>query len=69
MRCAFFLANLATNITQEIILNMFFEILNIKTPEWCQTFIAERRLTNQSMFIRSGDHVNDKDQEDIPQRL
>ncbi|KIK69496.1 hypothetical protein GYMLUDRAFT_33864 [Collybiopsis luxurians FD-317 M1] len=31
--------------TREIILNMFFEILNIKTPEWYSTFIAGRRLT------------------------
>ncbi|KAF9077790.1 Rapamycin-insensitive companion of mTOR, N-term-domain-containing protein [Rhodocollybia butyracea] len=31
--------------TREIILNMFFEIFNIKTPEWYQTFIAGKRLT------------------------
>lgn len=51
VRCMFFPGNSAIHITQEIILNMFFEILNIKTPEWYQTFIAGRRLTSQFMFI------------------
>ncbi|KAF5385668.1 hypothetical protein D9757_005476 [Collybiopsis confluens] len=32
--------------TREIILIMFFEIFNIKTPEWYSTFIAGRRLTS-----------------------
>lgn len=27
---------------------MFFDLLNIKTPEWFQTFIDGRRLTSQS---------------------
>ncbi|KAJ7675763.1 Rapamycin-insensitive companion of mTOR, N-term-domain-containing protein [Mycena polygramma] len=31
--------------TREIILDMFFDLLNIKTPEWYQTFIDGRRLT------------------------
>ncbi|KAF7968453.1 hypothetical protein HWV62_30533 [Athelia sp. TMB] len=31
--------------TREIILDMFFDLLNIKTPEWFQTFIDGRRLT------------------------
>ncbi|KAJ3825070.1 Rapamycin-insensitive companion of mTOR, N-term-domain-containing protein [Lentinula raphanica] len=31
--------------TREVVLNMFFEILNIKSPEWYQTFIAGKRLT------------------------
>ena len=31
---------------QEVVLNMFFEILNIKSPEWYQTFIAGKRLTS-----------------------
>jgi len=26
---------------------MFFDLLNIKTPEWYQTFIAGRRLTSK----------------------
>ncbi|KAF7965609.1 hypothetical protein HWV62_33461 [Athelia sp. TMB] len=30
---------------KEIILDMFFDLLNIKTPEWFQTFIDGRRLT------------------------
>ncbi|KAL5482443.1 hypothetical protein ACEPAI_9037 [Sanghuangporus weigelae] len=33
--------------TREIILDMFFELLNIKTPEWFQTFIDGRRLTSK----------------------
>ena len=32
--------------SQEIILDMFFELLNIKTPEWFKTFIDGRRLTS-----------------------
>ncbi|KAJ7935708.1 Rapamycin-insensitive companion of mTOR, N-term-domain-containing protein, partial [Mycena leptocephala] len=31
--------------TREIILDMFFDLLNIKTPEWYKTFIDGRRLT------------------------
>ncbi|KAJ3921151.1 Rapamycin-insensitive companion of mTOR, N-term-domain-containing protein [Lentinula edodes] len=31
--------------TREVVLNMFFEIFNIKSPEWYQTFIAGKRLT------------------------
>ncbi|KAF8578071.1 hypothetical protein K439DRAFT_1395907 [Ramaria rubella] len=31
--------------TREIVLDMFFDLLNIKTPEWYQAFIAGRRLT------------------------
>jgi rapamycin-insensitive companion of mTOR len=31
--------------TREIILDMFFEIFNIKAPEWYKTFIDGRRLT------------------------
>ncbi|KAJ7069741.1 Rapamycin-insensitive companion of mTOR, N-term-domain-containing protein [Mycena amicta] len=31
--------------TREIILDMFFDLLNIKTPEWYQTFLDGRRLT------------------------
>ncbi|KAJ6559137.1 Rapamycin-insensitive companion of mTOR, N-term-domain-containing protein [Mycena vulgaris] len=31
--------------TREIILDMFFDLLNIRTPEWYQTFIDGRRLT------------------------
>lgn len=29
---------------------MFFDLLNIKTPEWYQTFIDGRRLTSSSTF-------------------
>ena len=32
---------------QEIILDMFFELLNLKTPGWYQTFIDGRRLTSE----------------------
>ncbi|KAJ7644182.1 Rapamycin-insensitive companion of mTOR, N-term-domain-containing protein [Roridomyces roridus] len=31
--------------TREIILDMFFDLLNIKTPEWYKTFLDGRRLT------------------------
>ncbi|KAH8114744.1 Rapamycin-insensitive companion of mTOR, N-term-domain-containing protein [Phellopilus nigrolimitatus] len=31
--------------TREVILDMFFELLHIQTPEWYQTFIDGRRLT------------------------
>lgn len=32
---------------QEIILDMFFDLLNIKAPEWYKTFIDGRRLTSK----------------------
>ncbi|KAJ6585048.1 Rapamycin-insensitive companion of mTOR, N-term-domain-containing protein [Mycena capillaripes] len=38
--------------TREIILDMFFDLLNIKTPEWYQTFIDGRRLT---MYRKKGE--------------
>ncbi|KAF7288523.1 hypothetical protein HMN09_01381300 [Mycena chlorophos] len=37
--------------TREIILDMFFDLLNIKTPEWYQTFLDGRRLT---MYRKTG---------------
>lgn len=40
-----------TGKQQEIILDMFFELLNIKTPEWFQTFIDGRRLTSQLLEL------------------
>ena len=30
---------------QEIVLDMFFDLLNIKTPAWYNAFISGRRLT------------------------
>ncbi|KAJ7600701.1 Rapamycin-insensitive companion of mTOR, N-term-domain-containing protein [Mycena floridula] len=38
--------------TREIILDMFFDLLNIKTPAWYPAFISGRRLT---MYRRSRD--------------
>ncbi|RDB17886.1 Target of rapamycin complex 2 subunit ste20 [Hypsizygus marmoreus] len=38
--------------TRDIILDMFFDLLNIKSPEWYQTFIDGRRLT---MYRKSRD--------------
>lgn len=35
---------------QEIVLDMFFELLNIKTPEWFQSFIDGRRLTSKYIY-------------------
>ncbi|KAF9452980.1 hypothetical protein P691DRAFT_720833 [Macrolepiota fuliginosa MF-IS2] len=45
--------------TREIILDMFFELLNIKTSDWYQTFIAGRRLT---MYRKSRDEPTKKSQ-------
>ena len=33
-------------ITQEVVLEMFFNLLKITEPEWHQTFIDGRRLTS-----------------------
>ena len=35
-----------SSLIQEIVLDMFFELLNIKTPDWFQSFIDGRRLTS-----------------------
>jgi large subunit ribosomal protein L17e len=32
---------------------MFFDLLNIKTPEWYQTFIDGRRLTSKRILLFS----------------
>lgn len=37
---------------QEVILDMFFELLNIKTSDWYQTFISGRRLTSEWIFLQ-----------------
>lgn len=42
---------LMSEITQEIILDMFFDLLNIKTPAWFQTFIDGRRLTSMPSSV------------------
>jgi len=34
--------------SQEIILDLFFELLSIKTSDWYHTFISGRRLTSMS---------------------
>lgn len=37
---------------------MFFELLNIKTSDWYQTFIAGRRLTSESaIFLTAAEYV------------
>ena len=43
-------------LTQELILDMFFDLLNIKPPEWHKTFIEGRRLTSTyySPLLRFG---------------
>lgn len=38
-----------TYIVKEVVLDMFFDLLNIKTPEWYQTFINGKRLTSESI--------------------
>ncbi|TFK40828.1 Rapamycin-insensitive companion of mTOR, N-term-domain-containing protein [Crucibulum laeve] len=58
--------------TREIILDMFFELLNIKSSEWFQTFIDGRRLT---MYRRSRDapehrkHQHQQQQDDNSERM
>ncbi|KAJ7672758.1 Rapamycin-insensitive companion of mTOR, N-term-domain-containing protein [Mycena rosella] len=50
--------------TREIILDMFFDLLNIKTPEWYQTFIDGRRLT----MYRKSRHVHERRTHVEPER-
>ncbi|EDR13794.1 uncharacterized protein LACBIDRAFT_309182 [Laccaria bicolor S238N-H82] len=52
--------------TREIILDMFFELLNIKTPEWYQTFIDGRRLT---MYRKPRDGDETQQEPEKPERL
>ncbi|KAH7923835.1 hypothetical protein BV22DRAFT_1035895 [Leucogyrophana mollusca] len=42
--------------TREIILDMFFDLLNIKAPEWYKTFIDGRRLTMYRKSRPSSEH-------------
>ncbi|GLB38352.1 putative rapamycin-insensitive companion of mTOR, domain 5 [Lyophyllum shimeji] len=51
--------------TREIILDMFFDLLNIKSPEWYQTFIDGRRLT---MYQKSQDASEPKHELDAVER-
>ncbi|KAI0036452.1 Rapamycin-insensitive companion of mTOR, N-term-domain-containing protein [Vararia minispora EC-137] len=44
--------------TREIVLDMFFNLLKIKTPEWYQSFISGRRLT---MYRKSRAPVESKE--------
>ncbi|KAI0061413.1 hypothetical protein BV25DRAFT_1900415 [Artomyces pyxidatus] len=58
--------------TREIILDMFFDLLNIKTPEWYQTFITGRRLTmyhHQSKPIDSIPEVEGQQRQSEPLKL
>ncbi|KAH9889877.1 Rapamycin-insensitive companion of mTOR, N-term-domain-containing protein [Cubamyces lactineus] len=41
--------------TRELILDMFFDLLNIKPPEWHKTFIEGRRLTMYGRARRSAE--------------
>ncbi|KAK0487570.1 Rapamycin-insensitive companion of mTOR, N-term-domain-containing protein [Armillaria novae-zelandiae] len=50
--------------TREIILNMFFNLLKIKTPEWYQTFIDGRRLTMYRKNRNSIDQRKEAEQVD-----
>jgi rapamycin-insensitive companion of mTOR len=38
---------------------MFFDLLNIKTPEWFQTFIDGRRLTSESMSVINASTIDE----------
>lgn len=51
--------------TREIILDMFFELLNLKSPEWYQTFIDGRRLT---MYRKSSDCYDQRQELDQSER-
>ncbi|TFK28071.1 hypothetical protein FA15DRAFT_612999 [Coprinopsis marcescibilis] len=47
---------------RDLILDMFFDLLNIKSPEWYQTFIDGRRLT---MYRRNNLPEQQKDPENV----
>lgn len=34
---------------QEVILDLFFEVLNVKPPSWYQAFLNGRRLTSKAV--------------------
>lgn len=51
--------------TRELILDMFFDLLNIKAPEWYQTFIDGRRLT---MYRRRSTHPDQQKEPEAPER-
>ncbi|KAH6907986.1 Rapamycin-insensitive companion of mTOR, N-term-domain-containing protein [Coprinopsis sp. MPI-PUGE-AT-0042] len=51
--------------TRDLILDMFFDLLNIKTPEWYQTFIDGRRLT---MYRRRSAFPSSQSQHEPPER-
>ncbi|KII86754.1 hypothetical protein PLICRDRAFT_43412 [Plicaturopsis crispa FD-325 SS-3] len=51
--------------TREVVLDMFFDLLNIKAPEWYQTFIDGRRLT---MYRRSRLEPKQHHQVEEPER-
>lgn len=36
--------------SREIVLDMFFEVLNIKPADWYRTFLEGRRLTSKHCF-------------------
>ncbi len=38
------------HLLQELILDMFFDLFNIKPPEWHQAFIDGRRLTSELIY-------------------
>jgi len=38
---------------QDVVLDMFFDLLNIKAPAWYQTFLDGRRLTSEKYFFCS----------------
>ncbi|CAA7271328.1 unnamed protein product [Cyclocybe aegerita] len=46
--------------TREIVLDMFFDLLNIKTPAWYQTFIDGRRLTMYRKSRDAPEHHRDR---------
>ncbi|KAI0322355.1 Rapamycin-insensitive companion of mTOR, N-term-domain-containing protein [Amylostereum chailletii] len=52
--------------TREIILDMFFDLLHIKTPEWYQSFINGRRLT---MYQKTGSGPDKHPEDSTSQRL
>ncbi|THH20076.1 hypothetical protein EW146_g1188 [Bondarzewia mesenterica] len=57
--------------TREVVLDMFFDLLNIKTPHWYQTFINGRRLTmyHKPRPSSGPDQNAEKDMQRMPEPL
>jgi hypothetical protein len=52
--------------TQEIVLDFFFDLFNIKTPKWYQTFIDGRRLTSGPVTTHDFTQLSDRIFSSVP---